>query len=187
MPLSAREPQVPLQALANRPSITEIAQEQLLERYAPPAVIVTANGDIVYFHGRTGRYLEPSPGKANLNVFAMAREGLRYFILTALRTASKERREVTEEESIGTDGGSRRVKVTVQPIPKRPRMTELFMVTFVDTPEEIPSQTRPAEPWGKLLSRRFVRQSWSVSSSIPRLSYSSRLKRCSPLRKSLPA
>ena len=148
VPLSAREPLAPLQALARRPSITEIAQEQLLERFAPPAVIVTANGDIVYFHGRTGKYLEPSPGKANLNVFAMAREGLRYSILTALRTASKERREVTEEESVGTDGGGRRrrVKLTVQPIPKRPRMTELFMVTFVDLPDEIPSPSRPAEP-----------------------------------------
>ena len=81
VPLSAREPLAPLQALAKGPSITEIAQEQLLERFAPPAVIVTANGDIVYFHGHTGKYLEPSPGKANLNVFAMAREGLRYSIL----------------------------------------------------------------------------------------------------------
>jgi two-component system CheB/CheR fusion protein len=152
VPLSAREPQASLQALARRPSITEIAQEQLLERYAPPAVIVTANGDIVYFHGRTGKYLEPSPGKANLNVFAMAREGLRYFILTALRTASKERREVTEEELVGADGGSRpkRVKLTVQPIPKRPMMTELFMVTFVDLPDEIPRQTQASEPGGEV-------------------------------------
>ncbi len=31
----------------------------------------------------------------------------------------------------------------MQPIPKRPRMTELFMVTFVEIPEEIPRQTRP--------------------------------------------
>ena len=152
VPLSAREPLAPFQDLAKKPSITEIAQEQLLEMYAPPAVIVTANGDIVYFHGRTGKYLEPSPGKANLNVFAMAREGLRYAILTALRTASKERREVTEEVSVGTDGGGgpRRVKLTVQPIPKRPRMTELFMVTFVDLLDEIPRQTKAAEPGGEV-------------------------------------
>ena len=59
----------------------------------------------MYFHGHTGRYLEPSPGKANLNVFAMAREGLRYTILSALRTASKERHDVTVEESVETERG----------------------------------------------------------------------------------
>ena len=157
----------PLQVWPRWPSITEIAQEQLLERFAPPAVIVTANGDIVYFHGRTGKYLEPSPGKANLNVFAMAREGLRYSILTALRTASKERREVTAEESVGTDGGGgqRRVKLTVQPIPKRPRMTELFMVTFVDLPERNPL-SKPGLQSRAEASRScriHAMQCWSVS------------------------
>jgi len=59
----------------------------------------------MYFHDRTGKYLEPSPGKANLNVFAMAREGLRYSILSALRTASEENHEVTADELMGTDSG----------------------------------------------------------------------------------
>ncbi len=69
IPSSAREPQALRSMNAKVPSIDAIAQEQLLERYAPPAVIVTENGDILYFHGRTGKYLEPSPGKANFNVF----------------------------------------------------------------------------------------------------------------------
>ncbi|HZD43637.1 MAG TPA: CheR family methyltransferase, partial [Methanomicrobiales archaeon] len=48
-------------------SITNLAQEWLLQQYAPPSVIVNENGDILYFHGRTGKYLEPHPGKAALN------------------------------------------------------------------------------------------------------------------------
>ena len=53
------------------------AQRVLLDSYGPPSVVVTPEGDIVYVNGRTGKYLEPSSGKVNLNVFAMAREGLR--------------------------------------------------------------------------------------------------------------
>ena len=50
----------------------------LLQRYAPAAVLVNDQGDILYISGRTGKYLEPAAGKANWNIFAMAREGLRY-------------------------------------------------------------------------------------------------------------
>ena len=39
-------------------------------------MLVNKQGDIVYFSGKTGRYLEPAAGKANLNLFAMARAGL---------------------------------------------------------------------------------------------------------------
>jgi two-component system CheB/CheR fusion protein len=45
-------------------------------RFAPAAVLATAQGDIVYISGKTGKYLEPAAGKVNNNVFAMAREGL---------------------------------------------------------------------------------------------------------------
>jgi two-component system CheB/CheR fusion protein len=43
----------------------------------PAAVLVNDKGDILYISGRTGKYLEPAAGKANWNIFAMAREGLR--------------------------------------------------------------------------------------------------------------
>jgi two-component system, chemotaxis family, CheB/CheR fusion protein len=41
-------------------------------------VLTNDKGDILYISGRTGKYLEPAAGKANWNIFAMAREGLRY-------------------------------------------------------------------------------------------------------------
>ena len=49
----------------------------LLERYSPAAVLTNDQGDILYVSGRTGKYLEPAAGKANWNLHAMAREGLR--------------------------------------------------------------------------------------------------------------
>ena len=48
-------------------------------------------GDILYISGRTGKYLEPAAGKANLNVFAMAREGLRYELSERVRDGAARR------------------------------------------------------------------------------------------------
>jgi two-component system, chemotaxis family, CheB/CheR fusion protein len=58
-------------------NIQTFAEKLLLEHFSPAGVLVNENGDIIYTSGRTGRYLEPSVGKANMNIFAMLREGLR--------------------------------------------------------------------------------------------------------------
>ena len=144
-PSYAPDSHAPRSGTAKLPSIEAIAQEQLLERFTPPAIIVTENGDIVYFHGKIGKYLEPSTGKANFNVLAMAHEGLRYSIFSALRTVSSENHEITKEEPVTIDGRPTRVRLTVQMIPKRSSMANLFMVTFVEIPEQI-SQVQPAKP-----------------------------------------
>jgi two-component system CheB/CheR fusion protein len=48
-----------------------------LQHYSLAGVLVNENGDIIYISGHTGKYLEPAVGKANMNIFAMLREGLR--------------------------------------------------------------------------------------------------------------
>ena len=67
------------------------AQRALLDRYGPPAVIVNSEGDIVYVSARTGKFLEPVSGRANMNVFAMAREGLREDLGVAVHNAKTRR------------------------------------------------------------------------------------------------
>lgn len=58
-------------------TLSDTVRRILLEHFTPPAVIINEKGDIVYISGRTGKYLEPAAGKTNINIFAMAREGLR--------------------------------------------------------------------------------------------------------------
>ncbi|MCI0724640.1 MAG: hypothetical protein L0338_37595 [Acidobacteria bacterium] len=64
-----------------------MAEKALLDKYAPPCapcVIINHKDDILYTHGRTGKYLELAPGSASLNVFEMAREGLRAQLMKRL-------------------------------------------------------------------------------------------------------
>ncbi len=144
IPPSARDARVKPPAIAKEPSIQTIVQEQLIEHFAPPAIVTTENGDIVYIQGQAGKYLYPSPGKANLNVLAMAREGLRHSILSALRIAAKDKHEIAREETVRTNGDLQRVRLIVQPIPKHPGRVDLYLVAFQDLPE--PPQAKPVKP-----------------------------------------
>jgi len=65
------------------------AEELILARFSPAGVIVTADWDILHFRGQTGRYLEPAPGTASLNLLKMVRRGL----FVALRAALMQARD----------------------------------------------------------------------------------------------
>ncbi|MEP6970393.1 MAG: chemotaxis protein CheB, partial [Betaproteobacteria bacterium] len=73
--------------VASAETLQSDADHVLLQVHAPPAVVVNSEGDIVYISGRTGKYLEPAAGKANLNFYAMVRDSLRQPIAAALKQA----------------------------------------------------------------------------------------------------
>jgi two-component system CheB/CheR fusion protein len=109
----------------------------ILQRYAPAGVLTTAAGDIIYISGRTGKYLEPAAGKANWNIFAMAREGLRYTLNEASQNAQRQPTAVTLKGlKVGTNGGTQYVDITVQlqTEPEALRGTVLFVFTEVAGP-----------------------------------------------------
>jgi two-component system CheB/CheR fusion protein len=141
-------------ASARGVSMADITQKNLLEEYAPPAVLVRANGDVAYIHGRTGKYLEPSPGKVTTNINAMAREGLQYPLTTALRAAVKEKHEVTVEDiRVRTNGGHQRIRLTVRPVPRPKDAEDLFLVVFEDNPEVTPRPVPEKEGVEEEISR----------------------------------
>ena len=85
----------PLTKEPSAPNLQALADELLLQRYSPAAVLTNDRGDILYFSGKTGKYLEPPAGKANYNVLAMAREGLGSALNEAFHKAVRQGVEVT--------------------------------------------------------------------------------------------
>ncbi|HEX5757416.1 MAG TPA: chemotaxis protein CheB, partial [Arenimonas sp.] len=71
--------------------LQKAADAVLLGGFAPAAVVINGDGDIVYISGRTGKYLEPAAGKANWSIHAMARDGLREALSEALRLLPQQR------------------------------------------------------------------------------------------------
>lgn len=113
-----------------------LTQQELLKYYAPPAVVITENGDILYVYGRTGKYLEMPTGKADLNIFTMVREEFRYQIATAIQAAIHKKADVTGSKITIRDGGLQKVTVTVRPVRRPPGTGDLLMVTFEESEEE---------------------------------------------------
>src|SRR5712692_4898812 len=73
----ARSGAAPDAKVATERSLRQSLQARVLERHAPPHVVVTRDGDVVNYSGGTGKYLEAPPGRPSRSVMAMARRGLR--------------------------------------------------------------------------------------------------------------
>jgi chemotaxis protein methyltransferase CheR/two-component system CheB/CheR fusion protein len=124
------------------------AEQYLLQNFAPSAVLVTADGDIVYISGRTGKYLEPAAGKANWNIFSMARDGLRHELLRALKKVVRQGGSVRLKglRVSGSNNDTYSVNVTVQLIDKPELLRGMAAIVFSDAPAPAPVGTAPSSP-----------------------------------------
>ncbi|MDZ7737895.1 MAG: CheR family methyltransferase [Bacteroidales bacterium] len=114
-------------------NIQAMADQLLLQHYSPAGVLVNENGDIVYISGRTGKYLEPSVGKANMNIFAMLREGLRNEFPLAFRKAiMKKESVVLHNLKVDSNGSAQTLDVTIQWIDKPKQLHGYLMVVFTE-------------------------------------------------------
>jgi len=134
-------PGVPKELTMMKPAanLQSLADQLLLQHFSPPAVLVNDKGDILYISGRTGKYLEPAAGKANWNIFAMAREGLRFDLGSAFQKAVRHREAITLKGlKVGENGGTQTVDVTVQAIEEPEALRGMVMIVFtaVATPPE---------------------------------------------------
>jgi two-component system CheB/CheR fusion protein len=131
-------------ATPQAPNLQSLADQLLLQRYSPAAVLVTNEGDILYVSGKTGKYLEPAAGKANWNLFAMAREGLGNALSEAFHKAVRQKVVVTlKKVEVGTDGGTHIVDITVQPVTSPEALRGMVMVVFTDVAKH-PAAKAPA-------------------------------------------
>lgn len=144
------------QPIAN---LQSLADQLLLQHYAPAAVLVNADGDILYISGRTGKYLEPAAGKANWNIHAMAREGLRHELISALKKARNQVEAVhLSGLTVVTNGGSQTINLLVQTISKPEALKDMLIVVFTDvaTPPDSKAVSRSPNATQKLLQAELL-------------------------------
>ncbi len=115
--------------------LRELTEQALLQQVAPAGALVNRQGDILYLHGRTGLYLEPTPGEASIyNIVKMACEGLRQDLTTALHKAARAREIVRcHGLRVKTNGEFTTVNLTVHPVAPGAAATletPLYLVTL---------------------------------------------------------
>jgi len=112
-------------------NLQSLADQLLLQHFSPPAVLTNDRGDILYISGRTGNYLEPAAGKANWNIFAMAREGLRFELGSAFQKAIRQKEQVSARGlKVGEGANAQTVDITVQSIEDPEALRGMVMIVF---------------------------------------------------------
>ncbi len=134
--------------LPRAPSSRELTERLLLEEYAPACVLVSEKGEGLYFHGATGKYLQPPIGEANWNIVGMARQGLQLDLSTALRKAVTHRKAIRfEKVAVKTNGDTQLIDLSVKPLPEQPGQGVILMVVFEEVaPSDAKEKGRISEP-----------------------------------------
>jgi two-component system, chemotaxis family, CheB/CheR fusion protein len=125
-------------------SAFQMVETILQQTQAPPCAIIDAASNLMYTHGRTGRYLEPVVGRVSVNILDMARPGLKGELAAAVRQAAIHRQEVIHKGlRIEENGGHLFLDLTVKPILEQSNLHGFLMVVFEET--ETPTREEPGE------------------------------------------
>ena len=125
------------------------ANARVLERFGPAFIVVDADGLIVQYSSRIGRFLEPPAGAPSQNVLDMARSGLRLHIRSALKQAVDSGRSAEAAQlPVSVPGeGNRYVSLIVDPLFEH-GAPPLYLIVFLEITQLAPDRPQ-AEPGGE--------------------------------------
>ncbi len=119
----------------------------LIGKYAPTCMVVDDRGNIVYIHGRSGQYLEPTEGQPRYNILEMARQGLARPLASGLRRAAAEKTEVNRPNlRVKTNGDYAYVNLSVSWIDQPEPIRGLLLVAVLPAAQPPPAKVRGARP-----------------------------------------
>ena len=112
--------------------------ERLVERYAPAYVVCDAEYQVLNFSGRTGPFLDPSTGVANLNLLNLVHRDLRLDLRAALLRVGAERKPARVAPlRMGLEEEARRIGLTVEPLAEGSQEPIHYVVLFHDYGPEV--------------------------------------------------
>jgi two-component system CheB/CheR fusion protein len=116
----------------------------LMDRFCPPAIVVDKNLEILQFRGAVTPYLQPTSGKASLNLFSMTLPGLEFELRALIDQAKSDRHAVRREGlQIEMGGTNQRLGLEVIPIGGTESQGPSFIIAFPTAPAPLPAA--PAE------------------------------------------
>ncbi len=129
-----------------RPAVTkppvvalgDVIRQALLSHFAASVVLADRRGQILQFHGQTGKYLNMPVVEPNLNLLEIAKEGLRSKLRLAMHKASQDGKIVIPDSvPVTRDKGAPFVRITIVPSWKRDEEESLLAVIFEDVPRPL--------------------------------------------------
>jgi two-component system CheB/CheR fusion protein len=117
---------------AGRTNLRRAIETRVLDRFAPPHVVVNRQGEVVHYSARLGKYLEPAVGQPSRQLLTMARAGLRPDLRAAFQEAVEKNRLVLRDHiAVQLDDHVQLLDLAVEPL-LTPETEPLFLVLFMD-------------------------------------------------------
>lgn len=121
-------------ARSRQTALAELCRRLVLEAFAPAAVLINRKHECLYFLGPTDRYLKVAPGHPDNDLLAMASEGVRTKLRSAIQSAYQENRTIAVGGGrLVRDGVVQAFAITVQPVSNEGE--KLLLICFVDEPK----------------------------------------------------
>jgi two-component system, chemotaxis family, CheB/CheR fusion protein len=121
---------------SRRSEVAALAQNRVLNRFAPAFVVVNSEFEVRHYSGGTGKYLEPAAGTPSNNLVAMARSGLKRHLRASLRQSLATGRTVRHDHiDFAADGSHGTISLIIEPLPDQ-GPERLFLVLFADAVPE---------------------------------------------------
>jgi signal transduction histidine kinase len=132
------------------------AYDRLLEKFMPPALLVTDRRQLVHAFGTSSRYLTVRPGRASTDVLDLLSDDLKLPLAGALQRAAKDRTPVVYSGvPVSTPEGDERLKITIEPLLNRhANLTHLLI--SLETSAAAPVPAAPTNIEADQASRDFV-------------------------------
>ena len=129
-----------LSAEKHRQPVTDrylsLAQCALLDRYAPPSVVIDANHQVLVYQGDTSRYLSQPGGMPTRDVLALVSTGVRSSLRHAIHQALSEKRAVVAKCGHIRENDIRRsVTLTVSSISSPREKSPVILISFEEAAE----------------------------------------------------
>lgn len=117
--------------------LKQVTDQYIQQTYSPAAVLVNAEGDILYFSGRTGKYLEPAAGKVNVNIHAMAQPGLREVLISALPLVVREKSQLIHTNlRVGRKDEAKKIDLILERLESPELLRGRILILFRDVEDK---------------------------------------------------
>ena len=132
-----------MESTTSQVNLPTIMEKLVLAEFTPPCLLVNRQYEVVCVHGRTGKFLEPAPGTDSRNLMAMARDGLKIYLSSALRSVFEQDASappagdiVCPKVRVKTNGDFQAINLRVRLLTSPPTVQGLALVLFEEVRAE---------------------------------------------------
>ena len=122
-----------------RTDFYKMADDMMLSKYTPAAVVVNEAMDIVHFRGNTAAYLQQSPGKPTHNLLKMAKTGLAFELRNIIHKTIKQKKAV-KKENIPVELNGVQQFINLEAVPLTGMIEPHYLLVFNDSVKAVNSK-----------------------------------------------